>query len=639
MLQRQDPALESSLTDATTTFAPRSQISAEAQRSLVLWLAILGATVFSFLMAYSKLAAVWKTGVFYDTDDAMRMVQARDFLAGQSWWDLVAHRLDPPQGMLSHWSRIVDAILAPLVYAFGLILPAEAAERAGRIAFPALTLIALYRAAAYAGRAFLGEAYEVAAVVAVALSGVANIQFSPGRIDHHGLQILGLVVAVAALAEALDPARARRAALAGAGIAVTAGVGLENLPFFIVLFAAPPLVFIVMGDGAKPLLVAFARGLALSLAAVFVATIPPSRWLDPRPDALSIIYLTAFLATSAAFLLLARLPLKRWPLERWPARLAACLAVGAAVVALTLVLFPSVLKGPYAALSPELRVFWLAKVNEMKSFLAFSQDKPVARAEWLTTFLFSLGGVALSAKLAAARGDHVSLSRWILLGALLFAGGAVSAAHIRALGSTAPLIALGALGLVAPLCDKLMSWNSAFGGPLAQMISVLAVSRFGVAIATSLIWVADPAKAATTPASGAEATTDSCRAPEAFPPLARLPAGLVISQIDAGPFLLAHTPHAVLAAPYHRDNHGNLLALHILAGPPEQAEALARTSGARWLFLCVTKDRFFQSYVEKAPDGLAAQIAARHAPAWLKPVPLKGTPYIAFEILPAPKRN
>jgi hypothetical protein len=634
MLWRQDQALESSLTDATTIFAPRPQISAEAQRRLVLWLTILGATAFSSAFDHSKLAAVWKTGVFYDTDDAMRMVQVRDFLAGQSWWDLVAHRLDPPLGMLSHWSRIVDAILAPLVYAFDLILPAETAERAARIAFPALTLIALYRAAAYAGRAFLGEAYEIAAVVAVALSGVANMQFSPGRIDHHGLQILGLVVAVAALAEAFDPARARRAALAGAAIALAAGVGLENMPFFIVLCAAPPLVFVARGDSAKPLLIAFAGGLALSFVVVFVATIPPSRWLDPRPDALSVIYLTAFLATSAAFFLLARLPL-----QCWPARLAACLVAGAAVVSLTLLLFPSVLKGPYAALSPELRMFWLSKVNEMKSFVAYSHDKPVMRAEWLTAYFLSLGGVVLSARIAAAQGDRVSLSRWILLGALLFAGGAVSGAHIRALGSTAPLIAIGTLGLVAPLREKLMGWNPAFGGPLAEMVSVLAVSRFGVAIATSLIWAPDPAKAATPPTSGALATTESCRAPESFAPLARLPAALVISQIDAGPFLLAHTPHAALAAPYHRDNHGNLLALHILAGPPEQAEALARTSGARWLFLCVTQDRFFQSYVDKAPDGLAARIAAGHAPAWLKPVPLKGTPYIAFEIPPAPERK
>ncbi|MGO8738531.1 hypothetical protein [Rhodoblastus sp.] len=618
------------MTDATTTFAPSAQISVEARRRIVLWLAILGATALCFLLDHSKLVAVWKTGAFFDSDDAMRMVQARDWMAGQSWWDLVAHRLDPPQGMLSHWSRIIDAILAPLIHLFGLFLPAEAAERAARIAFPALSLLALFRAAAYAGRVYLGAAYEIAGVAAVTLSGVSMMQFSPGRIDHHGLQILGLFFASAALAEALDPARARRAAWAGVAIALTAGVGLENLPFFVVLFATPPLAFIVRGDSAKPLLVAFARGLAPALVAVFLATIPPSRWLDPRPDALSIVYLTAFVATAAAFLVLSRLPL-----ERWPARLAASLAAGLAVVALTVFLFPSVLQGPFAGLAPELRDFWLSVVREMQPFLPLLKHKPASGAGWLLGFFFGMAGAGLGVWRAAARADRIERDRWILLGALLLVGAAASAAHVRSFGSAAPLLAIGALGLVAPLCEKLKQKNPAFGGPAAQLVLILAVSRVGLAMLIGSIWAPDSAKAATPLAPG-EPTTERCIAPESFAPLARLPAGLAISQLNAGPYLLAHTPHTVLAAPYHRDNHGNLLALHILTDPPEQAEALARSSGARWLFLCVAKDFFFQRYVDWAPDGLAARIAAHRAPSWLKPVALKGTPYLAFEILPAP---
>ena len=48
-----------------------------------------------------------------DTDDAMRMAQVRDLLAGQSWWDLKQYRVNPAGGgVLMHWSRIVDAPLA-----------------------------------------------------------------------------------------------------------------------------------------------------------------------------------------------------------------------------------------------------------------------------------------------------------------------------------------------------------------------------------------------------------------------------------------------------------------------------------------------------------------------------------------------
>lgn len=33
-----------------------------------------------------------------DTDDAMRMAQVRDLLAGQSWWDLTQYRVNPAGG-------------------------------------------------------------------------------------------------------------------------------------------------------------------------------------------------------------------------------------------------------------------------------------------------------------------------------------------------------------------------------------------------------------------------------------------------------------------------------------------------------------------------------------------------------------
>ena len=634
MLQRHDPMLERPLDHPKTTFAPRPQISAEAQRRLGLWLAILGATAFSFAIDHSKLAAVWRTGAFFDTDDAMRMVQVRDLMAGQSWWDLVAHRLDPPQGMLSHWSRVVDAFLAPLVYGFGLILPGEAAERAARIAFPALSLVALFRAAAYAGRVFAGQAYEVAGVIAVALCGVADLQFSPGRVDHHGLQILGLLVAVAMLAEALDPARARRAAWAGAAMAFALGVGLENMPFFLVLLATPPLVFIVRGDGAQAAFSPLSRAAwRSSLVAVFVATIPPSRWFDPTPDALSIIYLTALLATAR--------PFSCWrdcPWSAGPRASPRALPPARAVLAFTLVLFPSVIQGPFAGLAPEMRAFWLSRVKEMQSFPVFARSNPVEGAARLIAFFLALGGAALGARIASAQGDRVGRDRWILLGAVLLAGAGAASAHVRSIGSIAPLIAIGSLGLVAALRERLTHSRPAFGGPAALLALVLAVSYFAVLVVASSVAPARAEGASPDP-SAPDATRKSCHTPASLAPLARLPAGLAIAQIDAGPYLLAFTPHAALAGPYHRDNRGNLLALHILTGAPEQAEALARESRRALAFPLRRQGPFFQAYVETAPDGLAARLAAHRPPAWLKPVPLRDGPYLAFEILPAQRRQ
>ena len=52
--------------------------------------------------------------VLPDTDDNMRFAQVRAWLAGQGWYDLRQHRMDPPAGVSIHWSRIVDLPIAGL---------------------------------------------------------------------------------------------------------------------------------------------------------------------------------------------------------------------------------------------------------------------------------------------------------------------------------------------------------------------------------------------------------------------------------------------------------------------------------------------------------------------------------------------
>src|SRR5262245_26193672 len=69
----------------------------------------------------------------HDTDDAMRLVEVRAFLGGQSWFDLHFSRLQPPDGLISHWSRLVDAGLAGLFLLFNVFVEAALAERLMRV--------------------------------------------------------------------------------------------------------------------------------------------------------------------------------------------------------------------------------------------------------------------------------------------------------------------------------------------------------------------------------------------------------------------------------------------------------------------------------------------------------------------------
>ncbi len=587
---------------------------------------LLAALAFSLALQAKSLIAVWTTGLFYDSDDAMRMVQVRDLLAGQAWFDLVAHRLDPPQGLLSHWSRIVDAPIVALIKGFGLFLPHVAAERAARITFPTLMLAGLYWACAYAARLLAGAGYAIAGVIAATLCGVATWQYIPGRVDHHGPQIFLLVTALAALANSLDPARGRRAAWTGIAIAVSIGISIENLPFIVVMAATPFLAFIMQGERAKNQLVAFALGLGLALPLVFVATIPPSRWLDPARDAYSIIHLTAGLAGAAACLALSRLRL-----ERMASRLAAAVTAGVLVLALVLGLFPDALRDPLAGIDPVLRSFWLEHLQETEPFFVHLRRAPLDGASWLGPFALGFAGAVFG----VARSHSIQRGRWLLLVAALMAGGLAATWQMRVVSSTAPLMALGSLGLVAPLRETLARRHAALAGPLVLVALIIACSRLGFLSALSA-WTPPPAvmtAPAVAPRQQPPTTTKlDCITSASFAPLAALPPGLAIAPIDVGPDLLAHTPHSIVAAPYHRNNIGNLLALHVFTASPDKAEALVRAAGARWLFVCMGGDQSLNAFTSRAPDGLAARLAKNDAPSWLKPIPLSDTPFRAYEV-------
>ena len=66
----------------------------------------------------------------------------------------------------------------------------------------------------------------------------------------------------------------------------------------------------------------------------------------------------------------------------------------------------------------------------------------------------------------------------------------------------------------------------------------------------------------------------TCRRAADYAPLRALAPGRVLGFIDAGPFVLMETPHAVLAAPYHRNIAGNTAMLDTFLSPPDAARLI-----------------------------------------------------------------
>jgi hypothetical protein len=125
-----------------------------------------------------------------------------------------------------------------------------------------------------------------------------------------------------------------------------------------------------------------------------------------------------------------------------------------------------------------------------------------------------------------------------------------------------------------------------------------------------------------------------CFEPSNLAALAALPPGLVLSTVDPGPAILAHTDHSVLAGPYHRNTDGIRVSLLSLAAPPERARSLIAEARVRYVALCRVSNETSET-VSLHPDSLSAALLAGHTPAWLRPVGPRDGAYLLFEVDPS----
>jgi hypothetical protein len=110
---------------------------------------------------------------------------------------------------------------------------------------------------------------------------------------------------------------------------------------------------------------------------------------------------------------------------------------------------------------------------------------------------------------------------------------------------------------------------------------------------------------------------DRCFQTASYQALARLPAGLVLSETDLGPFILAYTPSSALSAPYHRMNWGMITARGVMSAEAEAAQAQARELGVRYVLVCPAHRRNGDR-VGMPPASLQKRLDADLPPSWLE---------------------
>ena len=587
----------------------------------------------------------WMRAALGDTDDATRLVMMRELLAGRGWWDQHWMRLQPPVGVWMHWSRLLDGGLAGLTLLFRLVLSPADAEYATRIVWPGLwiipaawaTLVSAKALAVSTGRHDRAQPAVIAATVLLLLNvSLYASQFHSGRVDHHNAQI---ALTLVALAGALQPSH-RRAWAVTAGIAGGVGlaIGLEAL-FFQALIAGSIALRFVLDPGARRFVRSY--GIALVAATVIAQGIqtPPDRWLVSACDAIGLNLVAG--VGAGIVVLLPGMALSRRRDSRFRA-LAVSLA-GAAALGTYVGLDPHCLRGPFADVDPGIRAIWLDHVNEVANWSVLYQ-RDAGRA--MTLAGAAVIGVVATLGLLWQPRRLMDGAWWttVLCLALGLGVGAMAARMTAyALWFEIPPLAVAAAVLA-------MRYESGLAGFAAIGAAVLltpdgwgAMAQIGANQLASL-QAARPATSAPVPAGKSTSKVaarprpprDYCLNASSYDVLARAPKGLTVSEIDLGPFVMAHTPSSSLSGPYHRLSWGIMAARSVLSARGDAALARARSLGVTYVLECPVHHRNADRR-GLAPDALQAQLDRSAAPAWLEPMTALNAPVVIYRVRPPAK--
>jgi hypothetical protein len=547
-----------------------------------------------------------------DTDDHMRIMQVRAWLAGQGWFDLRQYRMDPPIGANIHWSRIPDLPIAGLILLLKPFFGGVIAEKAALSIAPLLPMAVSMTAVAVVSRRLLSPSAFVLGIAFLFCAHSVRGMWMPLRVDHHGWQLAMLSLVMLGL---VDGKKARGGLTVGLATAVSLAIGLEMLLFLALAGAALALLWVRDGREA-PRLAAYGASLAGGTALGYLLFASYANRLAVC-DALSPVWLSAMVAAGALAVLLALLVRGgTWHRLGFAALAGAALAAGFALA------WPQCL-GRLEGVPPELQKMWLDNVKEARPLYKHSLQTV---ASILALPVFGLIGYA--AMLWRLRSEGERLMPWLALSAPALVAALLLLWQTRT-GAAAQMLAVPG---VAALAFLLIPWvRRRFG--LWPMLAG-AIVFFIVASGLGAQWIAAAVKKPEARSlSAVHLANRRCPSLSALRPIAQQPKGYVLTFTDLGPRLITVTHHDTVAGPYHRNHQGILDIQRTFRGSAENARAIVDRRGIDYVLICPNLSES-TIYRAQAPAGFYMQLATGKVPAWLEPVALpKDNPYKMWRVV------
>ena len=548
----------------------------------------------------------WKMG---DPDDQLRLVQIRDWIAGQSWWNLDQSRMNLPFGGPMHWSRLVDIPLAGLILALAPVTGQQLAEHITVALLPLLTLGIVVYLIALITRQLFGSKAALVAAASIILVIPVILQLAPMRIDHHGWQIVLFLASVKYLLDQYAPTRS--AIIIGLTLALWTEISIEGLPFAALFMGLLGLRWLNEDPGRSKQLAWGMASLAASSAIIFVATERLALAANDC-DELSPFHIAAFLA-AAAIVIAGTIIIHSQPGKlQIGTKLLTLATAGSAAVALVLMVAPQCAGDTFAGLDPLVRAYWYNRVAE--GLPLWQQDGEII-VQQLTNIFLGIVGVVIFYR----RNISISRSDRIIV-ALLFAGCTIIGlqvfrASVYSLCITVILLAPLATDLFIKAESVANIWYRNAVRILAVGLAMSgAVGANASAIYASL--VLPPTDEVHDRQERLLKRIQQCQSMKHIAPLDRLPISQLMAGLDISPAILQFTRHKVVASGHHRNQIAMRDVIRAFVETPEIARKIYARRSIQFLVTCNGSNELLM-YQRFALDGLWARLAKGEQFSWL----------------------
>ncbi len=550
----------------------------------------------------------WRMG---DADDYLRLVQVRDLVAGQGWWDVTQYRMNLPDGGPMHWSRLVDIPLALAILLLSPLLGQPLAEQVASATVPLLTYgTAIYFLAQAARRLFDHKVALLAAAATFALLPLIN-QLLPMRIDHHGWQLVAFSICLWAL---LEPARSTKSAIIiGLSLAAWTEISVEALPYVAAFMGLLCLRWLAAPAKATKLAQFPTAMLSLAISGfIMLAAMEGPKFTVNFCDSFSLFHALSF-AAAAAIVTIGALAAGRFdgPMKL-AFKLAFCMVAGVSGIGVVLFAAPQCAGDAFGNLDPLVRQYWY---NFVPEGMPLWQVQPQFAAQPLAAMaIFTIGIVWFLAK-SKTQALSVRIEIVLLYLACLIVGLLVQRAAIYALAIGVIIASALAIEIFRASDQK-----EAFVPRIAMKL--LACALLVPSILGQYAYDSFKASAAASDLQNNAQEENfrelakECHSHETIGKLNSLPKARLMLGLDVSPSMLLLTHHTVVATGHHRNQAAMKDVIQAFTLPPGDALPIFRQRKIEYLLICPGSFELYR-YEKTAPGGLLASLRAGDSPDWL----------------------